>query len=146
MICKCYRIKAGIRGQNHLRSILAGNQMAQRDGRHHPLLGHLFITTPPTTDPATKRSWDLKLTRNHRCCKSFFEAETRGLQQMADKKRWRNEPLDFPWWEIFSLVVGASHRWKGGAGARATGTGVSSLILLRDRFKEDVTLVQKIDF
>ena len=43
-------------------------------------------------------------------------------------------------------MVGASHRWKGGAGARATGTGVGSLILLRDRFKEDVTLVQKIDF
>ena len=47
MICNCYRIKAAMRRQNHLRSIPAEKQMAQRDGRHHPLLGHLFITTPP---------------------------------------------------------------------------------------------------
>ena len=83
MICKCYRIKAGMRRQNHLRSILAEKQMAQRDGRHHPLLGHLFITIPPITDPATKRSWDLKLTRNHRCCKCFLK------QRRGSCNRWR---------------------------------------------------------
>ena len=104
MICKCYRIKAAMRRQNHLRSILAEKQMAQRDGRHHPLLGHLFITIPPITDPATKRSWDLKLTRNHRCCKCFLK------QRRGSCNRWRRRSdegmsrwisLDgrsSPWW------------------------------------------------
>ena len=104
MICKCYRIKAGMRRQNHLRSILAEKQMAQRDGRHHPLLGHLFITIPPITDPATKRSWDLKLTRNHRCCKCFLKQRRGGCnrwQTRSDEGMSRWISLDgrsSPWW------------------------------------------------